>query len=279
MIFINATQSLQIVLSGNVVTNQLQFTCSYVGLSSAFFSGSVTDGTTNNTTPVTVIPSDTTSPQTQLKFLSVYNSDSVTQIVTVQYYDGTNTQNIFTAYLQAGWALIYNNDRGFVVYNNYGTEATSSTTTGGTPFTFTLSCADGIWQPQASSSYVLGTRYGIQPEAVSSAYLPSSLLPSSLLGNYFGFYLPASCTIKSVSLSAGYLNQASDSTSAQVSFVKNNTNTYLIDGNVNFAEINYQSNNPMNISCGQGDYITGVVYFGSGEMPTGIYITLLFYCD
>ena len=282
MIILNtSTMSLQIVLSGAAATNELPFVCSYVDLGNINFTGGLTDGTTTDTIAVTVIPSPIDIPyQRQLKFLSVYNTDTTNQLVTVQLNDNGTILNIFTAYLGVGYTLVYNNDKGFEVYDNYGRPVTSSGTgTTGIPFTFTLSCADEIWQPQLNSSYVLGTRYGVQPAYVSSFYLPSSLVPSSLIGNYFGFFIPNACTIKSVSLSAGYINTSGVNTSAQVYFTKNNISTYLIDGNINFNEINYQSENNFNVLCGQGDYINATVSFANGTPPIGMFVTLLFYCD
>lgn len=111
MIILDSTlKSLEIVLSGAVTTNQLDYVLSYVDLLIADQSVSAVgsnDGTTNNTTPVTVLAAPSAGHSRQVKFLSIPNKDTVAATVTIQYNDNGTERRIIKVLLDVGDNLIY----------------------------------------------------------------------------------------------------------------------------------------------------------------------------
>jgi hypothetical protein len=90
MIVLSATtSSIEVVLAGNVTTNQLPVVTSWTETvdsdSSATIGGTTTQ--TNNTTVVTVVVAPVSGKQRRMTFFSCYNADTATATLTVQYND------------------------------------------------------------------------------------------------------------------------------------------------------------------------------------------------
>jgi hypothetical protein len=71
------------------------------------------NGTTNSTTPVTVVAAPAAATQRQIRMLSVYNVTAVSQTVTLRYNDNTTTRIILKVSLSAGDTLFYVDGNGF----------------------------------------------------------------------------------------------------------------------------------------------------------------------
>ncbi len=134
----SAAKSIAIMLAANVRTNQLPFVCTAVDLNSTAFIPVSTDGTTDNTNPVTAAAAPASGYSRQLKFLSVYNADTAAATVYVQLTDGSNTRIVFTATLLQGYKLIFAQNE-FAVYDTngakQGTGTAGATGPAGTPGT------------------------------------------------------------------------------------------------------------------------------------------------
>ncbi len=116
-------KSLEIVLGGVVTTNQLPFVATFADHDAATptFSAGELDGLSNSTTSVTVVAAPASGQQRQLKFLSVFNDDTVAAVVTVQYNStGGTLRTIVTFTLEPGFTLIYNDGEGFMVMDTTG---------------------------------------------------------------------------------------------------------------------------------------------------------------
>src|SRR3990167_1993 len=81
MIALDATtDSLEVDLTGVVTTNQLPFVAAYVDVNQTTFAMTKSegnDGTTNNTTAVTLVAAPGATTTRILKYLSIKNSDTV----------------------------------------------------------------------------------------------------------------------------------------------------------------------------------------------------------
>lgn len=116
----NTSKTLEVVLGGSITTNQLEFVVSYVDMDSTTFSPQETDGLTNNTVPVTAMSSPGVGFTRQLKFLSIYNNDTVSAEVIVQLNNGTNTRIIGRWQIGVDYSIIYSTDGGFKVFDENG---------------------------------------------------------------------------------------------------------------------------------------------------------------
>lgn len=121
MIILNSTnKSLELVLSGAVATTELDWTISYVDITTTAFTPIATSGTSNGTTDVTIMAAPAASTQRQLKHLAVYNADTDPVDVTIQYNDNTNIRKICTITLAVGYQLLINSEGEISVYDTDG---------------------------------------------------------------------------------------------------------------------------------------------------------------
>lgn len=117
------TKSLEVVLSATVTTNQLPFVAGYVDISQAnlvLTAVQESDGTTNNTTAVTLLSAPAASTSRQLKYLSIYNADTVSATVTVRVNNNSTTRTTWKGTLAAGDVLLFDDGRGFYVLDSAG---------------------------------------------------------------------------------------------------------------------------------------------------------------
>ena len=109
MLLLNATtKSLEIVLAGAITTSQLPYTAHYVDITTAtaaVSSMAESDGTSNSTTAVTVVAAPGASTTRQVKYLSVYNADTVAATVTIQINNNGTARKIAKITLQPGETL------------------------------------------------------------------------------------------------------------------------------------------------------------------------------
>lgn len=107
------SDELQVVLGGAITTNELQFIVGFNDLTSSAISPDKNKGETNGTTPVALISSPAASHQRQLRYCSIYNSDTVNATVTVQFYDGSNTYVVFKVTIAPGLNIQYTFEKGW----------------------------------------------------------------------------------------------------------------------------------------------------------------------
>src|ERR1019366_4731210 len=92
------TRSLEGLVGGAITTNQLIFTSDYVDVNQSTFAiGAVSNnnGTTNSTTAVTLVAAPGATTSRQVKFLSVFNADTVVALVTVRENDNGTFRTIW----------------------------------------------------------------------------------------------------------------------------------------------------------------------------------------
>lgn len=124
MITLDATtKSLEIKLAGAVATTQCPFVCSYVDISQITFglTGSgETDGTTNNTTAVTVAAGPAATTSRKINYLSVVNVDTAAIVLTVQLNNNGTARTCWKGTLAVGDSFTYLDGRGFQVLDANG---------------------------------------------------------------------------------------------------------------------------------------------------------------
>jgi hypothetical protein len=104
------TKSMEIDLAGAITTSQLPFVVTYVDVDQATFAAtaaSENDGTTNSTTNVTMVAAPSAGTSRQVKFLSVYNADTVDATVSIILNNNSTLRIIWKGTLDPGDTLQY----------------------------------------------------------------------------------------------------------------------------------------------------------------------------
>ena len=110
MILDATTKSVEILLDGAITTNQLPFTVGYVDVDQTTFAMTAVteaDGVTNDTTPVVVVSAPAAGKSRQIKFLSVFNKDTTTAVVTLQVNISGTKRIVIKVALAVGDNLSY----------------------------------------------------------------------------------------------------------------------------------------------------------------------------
>ena len=120
MILDTTTRSIEILLGGAVTTNELPWVASYADHTDETFIPATGQGVSNGTTEVTVVSAPAASTQRQLKYLNIYNADTVTAVVTVQLDDTTINRIMMKVTLPAGYQLVYTDTTGWSIFDSEG---------------------------------------------------------------------------------------------------------------------------------------------------------------
>jgi hypothetical protein len=132
IILANNSSSLLIDLGAAMTTNHLQWSVCWQGVTTSFGSGNgiiddvgyTHSGVTDGTTAVEMVPAPDMNTATahysrQIKYISVYNADTVSTTVTIRIHDGAD-RNQIVAILAAGSHLFYEDFQGWYVLNSAG---------------------------------------------------------------------------------------------------------------------------------------------------------------
>lgn len=141
-------RSLTLFLGGAQVTAPLQIVVSYSDQTSSTYLGSSQLTNSNGTTPVTICSAPVASVIRDIDMVTVLNTDTGTQTVTIQLLDTATTYKIITVSLLVGDKLTYTHGSAWQVVNNSGNikytvlattgvDSFSGGTTGLTPATAT----------------------------------------------------------------------------------------------------------------------------------------------
>lgn len=142
MILLTSDDSLQVALADAVTTTQPVLYAAYADHSATAFSPGCSSGTTNSTTAVDWVAAPSSGYTRQVKYLSLYNADSVAVAATVTVSDDGTDRTLLDVALGVGERLEYTDGRGFRLLTATGaekgdTEASSETIT-------VLSIASGV---------------------------------------------------------------------------------------------------------------------------------------
>lgn len=120
MLITGTGDTIQFVLSSSVATNQLQFTSYYNKYSLNSVTLDTNNGVSNNTTAVTLVPSPGSNQQNELRYCTIFNSDTNSDTIRIQINDGVNTRIVFEAILKPNEILQYKSESGWEVLSNTG---------------------------------------------------------------------------------------------------------------------------------------------------------------
>lgn len=116
----NTTTLLQIKLGSSVTTNQLPFSSSYVDTTTNTFSPEQVSGVTNDTSTVTLVSAPAASTKRTIKYISIYNNDTVSAVITIQLSDNTVERILGKYTLSSGDRLEFTDTVGWRVLNSSG---------------------------------------------------------------------------------------------------------------------------------------------------------------
>lgn len=237
MIILNSTDTLQAALAGAVTTNQLHCFTSYRDITSATHLPNREMILTNGASNVTLVTAPASDHQKLVDFISVYNTDTVNQVVTVKIFNGSATFILWSGIVGVGEKVEYNDGVGFQVFTINGSvkqsqvlgtnnatvnalttvymtsnvvnnNATLNTLQDVTGLAFAVTAGNTYWFeatiPYTSAATATGSRWTINGPAASLIYYNSeySLTATTQTVNYASAYqIPAASN--ATSLAAG----------------------------------------------------------------------------
>lgn len=121
MIVLNTTTDKIIVaLNGAVTTNELSCMSSYRDITTSTYDPGRVVVVTSGSTPVDLVGSPAGSTQRVVDYLSVYNRDTISQVVTISFDDNATPFTLFSVSLASGEKVEYIDGQGFRVIANSG---------------------------------------------------------------------------------------------------------------------------------------------------------------
>ena len=120
LILSTTTDKIQVVLAGNVTTNQLKCYAAYNDTTTASITPGRNVSLTNNTTAVDLVTSPAASTQRVVSYLSVYNTDTANATVTVNLVSSSTNYALYKATLLPGEKLEYQQGDGFKTIDTNG---------------------------------------------------------------------------------------------------------------------------------------------------------------
>jgi hypothetical protein len=125
-------KSIRLYLDATVATNELQYVISYDSMKTStvrVFTPGSSDGVSNGATPVTMLAAPIAGYFTNIKYISVYNSDTAQRAVNIELLDGSDRRMLLSSALQPGETIVYSDGSGWMLM---GTDGSVHVTTTGT---------------------------------------------------------------------------------------------------------------------------------------------------
>ena len=184
IILTNTTDKIQVKLGSTVTTTQMRCFASYRDTTTTSIVPERNVLNTNNTTYVDLVGSPAASTQRIIDYISIYNSDSGNETVTISFNDNGTLYELFVTTLAPGEKIEYQEGLGFKVMSNAGSLKTSLNQ-GNNPASSTL------------NAVILGTDV-INNNAVANSIQDITGLSFPVLANksyYFKFYINYSAAL------------------------------------------------------------------------------------
>lgn len=156
MIINNTNETIEIVLGGNVVSTQASFSCAFNEISPTTITPFDTDGTSNNTTAVTIMGSPSSGNQRQVREINIRNNDTASITLSVRFNNTSITRQIYRVVLQPNETVIYTQDIGWSVFDVTAMKELSTThvyQTGNLRMTDLFFATNGLSVTLANSNY------------------------------------------------------------------------------------------------------------------------------
>jgi len=121
MIVLDATDSLKAQLGGAVTTNELPIVASYVDVAAPdIYDPNSAHTLTTGAAAVTAVAAPAAGKRRQVKFLSVFNKDTVSATVTLLFDRSATARELVTIALAVSSTLVYTDGEGFRVIDTAG---------------------------------------------------------------------------------------------------------------------------------------------------------------
>ena len=120
MILDTTTKSIEAYLGGAITSNQLPVMTAWADHTTTTFAPGGTDILTNGVTAVTIVGVPGASTQRQVKYINIYNYDTVAATVYVRLNNNSTMRILMVATLQPGETLMWSADNGWQVITNNG---------------------------------------------------------------------------------------------------------------------------------------------------------------
>ena len=114
------SRSIQLFLGAAKATNNLQIVVSYSDQTSSTYLGATQLSNSNGTTPVTICSAPAASTIRDIDMITVLNTDTVYQVVTIQYVDTSVSYKILDIQLNVGDKLTWTHGSAWQVVDNSG---------------------------------------------------------------------------------------------------------------------------------------------------------------
>ena len=133
LILSTTSDKIQVVLATASATTQMSCFVSYRDTTSTSITPIRNVVLTNSTSQVDLVGSPAASTQRVVDYLSIYNSDTIVNEVSIRFFDGTNGYRLMVTRLAIGEKIEYQEGIGFRVINNGS--SVKKNTSEETPFT------------------------------------------------------------------------------------------------------------------------------------------------
>lgn len=120
IILTNTTDKVQVVLNAAKAVNDMQCLCTWRDRTVSLSNPGRTIAMTNGITNVDIIPAPEADTQRVIDSISIYNSDTVNQTVTLKYNANGTIIILWKGVLGTGEKLEYNDKSGFFAYTSNG---------------------------------------------------------------------------------------------------------------------------------------------------------------
>ena len=121
MIVLDTTDSLKAALGGAVTTNELPIVASYVDVAAPdIYDPNSAHTLTSGAADVTAVAAPAAGKRRQVKFLSVFNKDTVSATVTIKFDRSATQRELVKIALAASSTLVYTDGEGFRVIDTAG---------------------------------------------------------------------------------------------------------------------------------------------------------------
>lgn len=121
MIVLDSTDTIKAVLGGAVTTNELPIVASFVDVAAPdTYEPDSGHTLTTGAAAVTAVAAPAAGKRRQVKFLSIYNKDTVSATVTVLFDRSATSRELVKIALAVASTLIYTDGEGFRVINTSG---------------------------------------------------------------------------------------------------------------------------------------------------------------
>lgn len=132
MILDSTSKTLRAFMANAATTTNPTWVTDWADLTTTSFTAGNSEGALSGTAPQTIVASPAASTQRQIKCVTIYNNDTVSQSITVDIFDGTTGRIRVKFTIPSGGSMIYERDFGWTVLNSVG-QMLGQGSTGGTP--------------------------------------------------------------------------------------------------------------------------------------------------